>query len=248
MKEQLTSVRYSYLVLFCIALVVAVVGRIGLFVMDITGVLTYDYIAASTGTLLNQICTVLTGPSFFAFLFVAGLVLSLSTVGVALYGCWYEKGVLALAKPGYALVGGAAITVAALVCMFVATSGIMSAVQISSMKTKLTMDGGVMLMALLFLVAIITLLAAASLVVCACVSCAKNRRRIGVNLIIAAAVCGLVVMALTVGTFASVNVVELDGIAGAWWFGIDTVVNVAMMMVSVMLIKKAQRSKDAPTA
>lgn len=248
MKEQLRSVRYSYLIVFCIALVVAVIGRVGLFVMDVMGVLTYDYIAGSTGTLLNQICTVLTGPSFFAFLFVAGLVLSLSTVGVSLYGCWYERGASALAKPGYALASGAATTIVAGVCLFVVASGILSSVQISSMKTKLAVDGGVMLMALLAIVAIITLLSAASLVVCACVARAKSGRGIGVNLVIAAAVCGLIVMALTVATFASLDVAEIDGLASAGWFGIDIIANVAMTIVAYVLIKKTSRSGEASMA
>ena len=56
------DVRRSFLALFGVALVVAVVGRIGLAVMDLAGVLTYDYIAASTGTLLNQVCSALVLP------------------------------------------------------------------------------------------------------------------------------------------------------------------------------------------
>ena len=40
----MTDVRRSFLALFGVALVVAVVGRIGLAVMDLAGVLTYDYI------------------------------------------------------------------------------------------------------------------------------------------------------------------------------------------------------------
>ena len=59
MEARMKDVRRSFLALFGVALVVAVVGRIGLAVMDLAGVLTYDYIAASTGTLLNQVCSAL---------------------------------------------------------------------------------------------------------------------------------------------------------------------------------------------
>lgn len=241
MTISMKEVRRSYLTLFAIALIVAIIGRIGLAVMDLTGVLTYDYIAASTGTLLNQVCSALTGPAFMAFMFVAGLVLVLSTAGVALYGLCYGKGAQSLAQPKWALAAGGATTLAALVCMLVPASAIMSSVQIASMKTKLTMDGGMLFMGLMFLVAITTLLAAASLVVCACVARAKTGSQLEKNLVVATAVCGLIVMVLTVCTFASINVAHLDGMTCALWFALDAVVNVGMIAGATLLIRKAVR-------
>lgn len=85
------DVRRSFLALFGVALVVAVVGRIGLAVMDLAGVLTYDYIAASTGTLLNQVCSALTGPALVAFMALGGMVCALAVAAPMLYGYWFQR-------------------------------------------------------------------------------------------------------------------------------------------------------------
>ncbi|MFR0869493.1 MAG: hypothetical protein ACLSGS_11035 [Adlercreutzia sp.] len=62
---------------------------------------------------------------------------------------------------------------------------------------------------------------------CALASGAR-RERAGWNLVLAAFVCGLVVM-LTVGTFSSVNAASIQlGTVGAW-FAADVVVNLAIM-------------------
>jgi len=245
MKQRLKEVRFSFLMLYGIALAVAIVGRVGLAVMDLNGILTYDYIAASTGTLLNQICSALTGPALFGFMFVAALALTCSAAGTALYGYWFAHGTSALKSPLRALLYGAATTVASLVCAIIPASGVMSAVQIASMRTKLHMDVGVAVMGVAFFVAIATLLAAAALVVCACFARAKSVRRAGVNLLAAALLCGLVVSVLTAFTFATVNVATLDGWASATWFGIDTIVNIVMLTAAALLSRKPMNAAEA---
>ena len=146
MEARMKDVRRSFLALFGVALVVAVVGRIGLAVMDLAGVLTYDYIAASTGTLLNQVCSALTGPALVAFMALGGMVCALAVAAPMLYGYWFQRGARKLGGFGPALAAGGAVTVAGLVCALVFASGIMSAVQLASMKTKLVLDGGMALM------------------------------------------------------------------------------------------------------
>ena len=237
MEHSAKGIRCSFLVLFGIALVTALVGRAGLALMDATGLLTYDYIAASTGTLLNQVCTVLTGPTFFAFLFAAGLVLTTSTVGVAWYGMCYATGSLELSCPKYTLACGAATTAASLVCLLVFATGIMSPVQVAAMKTKLVIDGGVVLAAVLFLVAIITLLAAACQVVCACVARADGFKHAARNLLGAAAICGTVVMLFAVAVLASFNVAVLDGMACSLWLGLSAAANLAMLGAAAVWAK-----------
>ena len=75
-----------YVTLFGMALIVAVVARIGLGIMDATGALAYDYISASDVAILDTICPILTGSAFVAFMFAAAsLALTLSVAGVALY-------------------------------------------------------------------------------------------------------------------------------------------------------------------
>ncbi|MEG0071439.1 MAG: hypothetical protein RR381_06510 [Raoultibacter sp.] len=239
MKNQMKEMRPAYLTMFAIAAVVAVLGRIGLWIMDAMGVLTYDYIASSTGTLLNQICTAFTGPSLFASMFAAGLVLSISLAGVLLYGYFGTKhDASELVEPKGALVWGLTTMVVASVCGGIVASGILSAVQIASMKTKMVMDAGMALMGLTLVLAITTLLAAAMMMVCMCLARGKIHGHTGRSLIVTAAVCGVVVMVLTIFTFAPLNVAHLNGMSCAMWFGIDTVVNVIMMAVALCLTKR----------
>ena len=118
------------------------------------------------------------------------------------------------------------MTVAGLVCALVFASGIMSAVQLASMKTKLVLDGGMALMGVTFLVAIVTLNAAACAVMAMCAARAeRGRGSLAANVLVAAAVCGLVVMAFAVPTFAAINVAHLDGLVCARWLVLDTVAN-----------------------
>ena len=85
MKTQMKAMARPYVTLFGMALIVAVVARIGLGIMDATGALAYDYISASDVAILDTICSILTGSAFVAFMFAASLALTLSVAGVALY-------------------------------------------------------------------------------------------------------------------------------------------------------------------
>ncbi|MEG0477196.1 MAG: hypothetical protein RR572_05975 [Raoultibacter sp.] len=239
MKAQLKEMRNAYVILFSIAAIVAVLGRVGLLIMDARGLLTYDYIAASTGTLFNQVCTALTGPALFALMFTAGLVLSISLAGVLLYAYFatLRSNPAEWVNPKYALVWGLCTTLVAIVCGAIVASGILSAVQIASMKTKLVMDAGMALMGLTLLLAITTLLAAAMMVLCMCLARGKAKGHTGRHLIIATATCGAVVMVLTIFTFAPFNVVHLNGMACALWLGIDCLANILIMAVALRLAK-----------
>ncbi|MEA5018753.1 MAG: hypothetical protein VB027_00145 [Gordonibacter sp.] len=244
----LKDVGRSFLYAFGVALAVALIGRIGLAIMDVFGVLTYDYIAASTGTLLNQVCSALTGPALVAFMMLGGLVCALSVAAVLLYAYWYSRGVQRLASFGPALAAGAATTVAGLVCALVFANGIMSAVQMASMKTKLVMDGSMLLMGLMLIVAVVLLNAAACVVACACIARAKSPDRVGVGMIAAALVCGLVVMVIAVPAFASLNVAHINGLASAGWFTLAAGVNAAILVLAVQLADRALGVPKAPAA
>lgn len=240
MKE----VRRSFLYVFGVALAVSAAGRIGLLVMDLSGALTYDYIAASTGTLLNQICTVLTGPSLAALMALGGLACALPVAAVLVYAYWYGRGARRLAGFGPALAAGAATTAAGLMCVLVFASGILSAVQLASMKTKLVLDGGMVLMGLMLVVAVVLLNAAACAVACACIARAKSPEHVGLGMIAAAFACGLAALAFAVPTFASIDVVHLDGFASAGWLALAAAANAAMLALALRL---AKRSPDAPS-
>ena len=83
-----------------------------------------------------------------------------------------------------------------------------------------------------------TLLGAASMVVCACLA----RKRPGRALVLAALGCGLVVMALTVGTFAAINTANINLAAVGGWFAADIAVNLVILFGANALVKKAPRS------
>ena len=138
MKEQLKGMARPYAMRFSMALAVALVGRIGLAAMDLSGALAYDYISASGVPILDVVCSILTGSAFMAFLFLAALVMVLSTAGVALHGLLFARGVPGAGKPATAFLWGWATAFAAIVCLFVVPSGILSGVQVHSMSSKLT--------------------------------------------------------------------------------------------------------------
>ena len=231
MKTQMKAMARPYLTLFGMALIVAVVARIGLGIMDATGALAYDYISASDVAILDTICSILTGSAFVAFMFAASLALTLSVAGVALYAAIARREG-AQASAGSAFLWGWATALVAIVCLVIVGGGILSAVQVDSMSSKLPGAGVLVIVAIVFAAFLGTLLGAASMVAVACVRRAKTPKRACVNLLVACAVCGLVVMVLTVGTFSTLNHVSIDTSALGVWFAVDAVVNIAMLLAA----------------
>lgn len=231
MKTQMKAMARPYLTLFGMALIVAVVARIGLGIMDATGALAYDYISASDVAILDTICSILTGSAFVAFMFAASLALTLSVAGVALYAAIARREG-AQASAGSAFLWGWATALVAIVCLVIVGGGILSAVQVGSMSSKLPGTGVLVIAAIVFAAFLGTLLGAASLVAVACVRRAKTPKHACVNLLVACAVCGLVVMVLTVGTFSTLNHVSIDTSALGVWFAADAVVNIAMLLAA----------------
>ena len=231
MKTQMKAMARPYLTLFGMALIVAVVARIGLGIMDATGALAYDYISASDVAILDTICSILTGSAFVAFMFAASLALTLSVAGVALYAAIARREG-AQAGAASAFLWGWATALVAIICLVIVGSGILSSVQVGSMSSKLPGTGMLVVAAIVFAAFLGTLLGAASMVAVACVRRAKTPKRACVNLLVACAVCGLVVMVLTVGTFATLNQVSIDTSSLGIWFAADAVVNVAMLLAA----------------
>lgn len=236
MKTQMKAMARPYLTLFGMAFIVAVVARIGLGIMDATGALAYDYISASDVAILDTICSILTGSAFVAFMFAASLALTLSVAGVALYAAIARReGGQASAVSAF--LWGWATALVAIVCLVIVGGGILSAVQVGSMSSKLPGTGVLVVAVIVFAAFLGTLLGAASLVAVACVRRAKTPKRACVNLLVACAVCGLAVMVLTVGTFSTLNHVSIDTSALGMWFAADAVVNIAMLLAASRFAK-----------
>lgn len=233
-----------FLTLFGIALIIAVIGRIGLAIMAASGALAFDYISASGVAILDVICSILTGSAFVAFLFAAGLALCLSTAGPVLYGYLYAKGTPGAGRPLTAFLWGWATALAAIICLVVVASGILSAVQVGSMSSKLPGLPVIILGVIVFAAFLGTLLGAASMVVCACVARTQSGRG-GLNsgLLAATAVCGLVVMVLTVGTFSTLNSVAINTTALLAWFAADVVVNLLLMLGASRRLSRGEVAK-----
>lgn len=235
MKESMRAMARPYGILFAMALVVAVLARVGLAIMDATGWLSYDYISASGVPMLDVVCSILTGSAFVAFLFAAALTLMVSAAGVALQASLFAKGTLGAGKPGAAFLWGWAAAAVSLVCLLVVASGILSGVQVGSMSSKLPGAGVLLVAAVVFTAFIGTLLGAAAQVVCTCM--ARAGRRASWNLVGAAAACGAVVMVLTVLTFAAINTASPNLAAVGGLFALDAAVNVAMLLVAARFTK-----------
>lgn len=238
MAKLMKDMTRPYATLFAMALVIALLARIGLWVMDVTGTIAYDYISASGVAILDVVCSILTGSAFVAFVFAGSLALTLSTAGVVLYGYLTRKGALA-AHPATAFLWGWATAFVAFVCLLIVASGILSGVQVASMSSK--MPGmAVMLFALVVFAAFIgTLLGAASLVVHACAMRADSCCALTRNLIVSTAVCGFAVMLLTIGTFSAINDVSVNTACVFGWFAVDVAVNVGIAMLAWRFARKA---------
>ena len=232
MKTQMKAMARPYVTLFGMALIVAVVARIGLGIMDATGALAYDYISASDVAILDTICSILTGSAFVAFMFAASLALTLSVAGVALYAAIARREG-GQASAASAFLWGWATALVAIVCLVIVGGGILSAVQVGSMSSKLPGTGVLVVAAIVFA----AFLGAASMVAVACVRRAKTSKRACVNLLVACAVCGLAVMVLTVGTFSTLNHVSIDTSALGMWFAADAIVNIAMLLAASRFAK-----------
>ena len=223
-----------------IALAVAIVGRIGLAVMDLTGTLSYDYISAADVPILDVVCSILTGCG------ARGVhVRGVAGDGRVHGGRRAARSAVRAPQRGRGQAGdgvsvGLATALAAIVCLLITVSGILSAVQVASMSSKLPSLPLLVLALVGFAAFLGTLLGAASMTVCACLARARDEKRAGWNLVLAAFVCGLVVMVLTVGTFSSVNAASIQlGTVGAW-FAADVVVNLAIMFGMGALVKKGR--------
>lgn len=229
-----------HVMLFLLSLVVAVIARVGLMIMDGSETLAYDYISAAGVPILDVICSILTGSAFVAFLFAASLVLTISTAGVALQGLLFSRGTSGAGTIGKGFLWSWATALMAIVCLMIVVSGILSPVQISSMSSKLPSTPVLVGALIVFAAFIGTLLAAASMVVCACLAKARDEKRAGWNLVMAAMVCGVVVMLLTINTFAAINAPSIELASVGKWFAIDIVVNLLILFGANMLVRKAK--------
>ena len=186
MKDMKAMAR-PFLALYAMALVIALLGRIGLAVAGGTGVLAFDYISASGVPVLDVICSILTGSAFVAFLFAAGLAVLYGALASRAQG---DAGAPAVRpRPLTAFLWGWATALVALACLVVVVLGILSAGQVGSMSSKLPGLPIIVVGVIGFAAFLGTLLGAASMVVCACVARWRAGHSLELSLIAAVALC-----------------------------------------------------------
>ena len=91
-----------------------------------------------------------------------------------------------------------------------------------------------------------TLLGAASMVVCACVERARTGRSLAASLVLACALCGAVVMVLTVGTFGALNTSPISLGALGGWLAADLAANLAMLFGAQAYLGRLREKGAAP--
>lgn len=120
----------------------------------------------------------------------------------------------------------------------IVADGILSGVQVASMSSKMpglpVMVAGV----IAFAAFIGTLLAAASMVVHACIVRSGSACSLARSLLLATAGCGFVVMLLTVGTFSALNGVSVSVPYVLGWLAADLAANAAIVAGSWHVAQK----------
>lgn len=231
MKEKLAPYAKPFALLYVLAIVVMILARIGIAVMDATGILSYSYWSATSpyiaaGSLMDQLCWALTGGTLVGFMFAAGLAFAITAAAVVILAAKArETKADSPTMTANALVWGMITAIVAFAGLMATIAGLFSGVQIAQMSGK---SGGSTGIVLLLVIELGTLIAAAGSILasCACREEALVPSLLRTGLI--ALVCGAIVCALTVGTFATLNQAEVStGAAFAWLVG-GIVANVAM--------------------
>lgn len=232
MKEKLAPYAKPFALLYILAIVVMILARIGIAVMDATGILSYSYWSATSpyiaaGSLMDQLCWALTGGTLVGFMFAAGLAFAITAAAVVILAAKArETKADSPTMTANALVWGMITAIVAFAGLMATIAGLFSGVQIAQMSGKSGGSTGIVL--LLLVIELGTLIAAAGSILasCACREEALVPSLLRTGLI--ALVCGAIVCALTVGTFATLNQAEVStGAAFAWLVG-GIVANVAM--------------------
>lgn len=231
MKEDLKKSAPVFLTVYGIAILVTVFARIGCAVMDSTGVLSYNYRAATApylaeGSTLDQVCWTLTGGTLVGFMFAAGVAFALAVATALIFGHLFsrrDKG-----SVGTALVWGLATAIVSFACLAVTVAGLYSHVLLSQMTSK---GGGMGAVPVLLVLTVATFVAATSLMIRNVLS-KDSRRARAVGALSMTLACGLVVCVLVIGTFGAVNAHPATPGHAAGWLCACVAANSVMMCVA----------------
>lgn len=223
--------------LFGVALLVTCIARVGLAVMDSTGVLGYNYRAAtapyvySFGSTLDQLTTTLLGSTLISFMFAGGLALSLATASILLFTYCHRSHSHSIMASSF--IWGFLTSGVSLICLVILISGSYSRVLLEQLGNK---GGGIGAVIGLLFIVIATFIAAASCV-CTYATRVKDPKRAIKRVFLSVVVCGALVCVLTVGTFGALNAEEPHIALSIGWLAASILVNVALVVVSPYVLR-----------
>lgn len=200
---------------YAVALICAVLGSVGLGMLGSAGAITYDYSSAGHPVLydqplFNSLSGALTGGSLLGFIYAGGLCLALAVATALLYVRLAGR---ASAREGIgaALACGIATAVVSIVCLAVIVPSCFSSVQLMSMSSGGGASGGMGAVVCALVCSVGTLIAAASLVLRWAVRQADaHPGRAWLKTVIAALVCGIVVLICVENAYGALAQVELN--------------------------------------
>lgn len=239
MKKTFKHTGFGFGILYAVAVILALTGRISIAVLDSMDGITYDYISVSAGPKLTQLLSIFTGSQLYICMTAMGLACALFAAANVLSGIQYAKHGEKINCVWASLFWGVLTTVAALICAGLIGSGMFSAVQRAALKAKSSGGAGTLITAILFVLTIATLFASSVQVIYACIVKGKTERGIGIRLIIAALFWGLLTSVLAVLTFKVFNTVNPETTACLGLLITDIAVNLIIAFSAHFIAKKA---------
>lgn len=238
----------SYGAMYVIALLTAFLGKIGLEQLGNAGYITYSYASVTHPKLYDQsildaLAGAVTGEALLGFILAGGLCLALAVASAMLFvhlssGCAYSRHDMVAA-----FITGVATCIVSMLCLAIVIPSCFSALQLSSMSSDASMGG--LIFTLIMCVG--TLIAAASLVLGWAVDGVADRpAKMFLKTVLAALICGIVVLLIVEKVGELLAEVTLDGgaLVGALWIGVA--VNVVIAIVTIFLgTKQGSDMKEA---
>jgi len=237
MKSESKQANFPFVMLYVIALVLAILGRIGIAILDGMGGVAYDYISVSSGSLFVQLLSIFTGAQLYVFMCAMALLCCVLLASAILHGVAYAKDPASMTT-GRVLLASVVTALVAFLCLIIPVAGVFSGVQVWGLKIQAPVTGAVIGMGLIAFLAVAALEFAAIQVVDACIATTSDEKGLWTKLLIASAVCGLIVIVLSVFTFHAMDTFPLNATGGMLWFGIALVVNLVIGFGAQAVSKK----------
>lgn len=242
MKEAFKRTRFGFFMLYATACILALTGRISLVILDRMGAITYDYISASTGSVLSQLLTVFTGAQLYGCMAAMGLSCALFAAANILMAFYYGKYKPQTASVLLSFVWGLLTVVATLICTALIAGSVFSAVQVAAMKIKMPITMPLILAGLLTVLAVATLFTASVQIIYLCMAKFRSEKGTAVRILVSAFIWGLVSSVLAALTFRIFDLPVMDARKCGYMLLVDIAVNLAFALAANYMRKQAEHT------